>query len=303
MSKRYATLLHWIEFFAWKIVATVLLFLPRQALVMLADAAGWFAYRVLRIRRRIVEENLATAFGAEKSPRERDKIAVRSFQNMVLTFFEFLVPEPIFYRVHDLFGEPAGYRNYPELRDKAAIVVTGHIGNWETMASYAPVAKVKIAAIAKPMHNPLIDDAIRRSRDKRDLEIISTSGSMKKIVDAARRGMWITFLGDQDARRSGIFVKFFGKPASTAEGAALFAWKLNAPILPTYCVRLNDRKRRLQMHFYPPIYPDPHDSKDAQIRKLTEAHVESLEDIIRKFPDNYFWMHRRWKTKPKGERK
>ena len=125
---------------------------------------------------------------------------------------------------------------------------------------------------------------------------------MKTAVSAARRGKWLTIVADQDARRHGIFVDFFGKPASTAEGPALFSWKLNLPIAPLFSVRLPGPRRELKAIGLPLIHPDPSAPREEEIRRLTEAHVRALEDTIRRYPDSYFWLHRRWKTRPKRGR-
>jgi KDO2-lipid IV(A) lauroyltransferase len=269
---------------------------------MAADSAGWLMYHILRIRRDTIDEQLEMAFGNELSNAERQAIGCKSWQNCVLTFFEFLQPSPWLSKGWDEFRAQEGYDEYCEPLKKShgsAFVITAHIGNWEALGSLAEREHVQLAAVAKAMHNPLVNNYILKSRAKRGLEVLQLKGNMKGIVDAARAGKWVAIVGDQDARRSGIFVDFFGRPASTAVGAAHFAWKLDKPLLPSFCVRLPDAGRHLKLVFMEPVYPDPTADRDEEMKRITQLHTRALEEVIRRYPSDYFWLHRRWKTKPK----
>lgn len=270
-------------------------------MVFIADSVGWLLYGVLRVRRTVIDEQLRIAFGDSITRSRLNVIGMQAWQNAVLTFFEFLQPEPLAAVGWDAFEHREGYAEHvlPLLERGNALILTGHIGNWEALGRLGPERNFQISAVAKPMHNPLVNHAILKARARRGLEVLSTAGSLKKIVGAARDGKWVAFLGDQDARRHGIFVDFFGQPASTAEGPAYFAWKLNLPLLPAFCVRDRDRHRKLKLVVLPPIMPDPSQDRDVEIRRITRLHVEALESVIRQYPGDYFWLHRRWKTKPK----
>jgi KDO2-lipid IV(A) lauroyltransferase len=177
------------------------------------------------------------------------------------------------------------------------------MGNWEQMGRLGERENVQIAAVAKSMHNPLVNESIVRQRAVRGLEVLLVKSSMKQVVDALRRGKWVAFLGAQVERRHGTFVDFFGRPASTAEGPAYFSKRLGLPILPVFCVRLRDKERSLRLVFCPPIQPDDSLSREDDIKRMTLEHVRSLESVVRRYPEDYFWLHRRWKTQPKRRRK
>lgn len=284
------------------LVAGFLKLVPRPLMILAADFFGWLMYRVLRIRRDTVDEQLRLAFGDEYSPKELSAMGCKSWQNCVLTFFEFLQPSPFMSAGWDEFREQEGYEEncVRLLREHGnALVVTGHIGNWEALGSLAERENVKLAAVAKAMHNPLVNNYILKSRAKRGLHVLQLKGNMKGIVDAVRQGEWVAIVGDQDARRSGIFVDFFGRPASTAPGTAHFALRLNKPILPSFCVRLPDAGRHLKLIFCEPIYPDLTAEPAAELERITQLHTRALESVIRRYPADYFWLHRRWKTQPK----
>jgi KDO2-lipid IV(A) lauroyltransferase len=106
----------------------------------------------------------------------------------------------------------------------------------------------------------------------------------------------VALLADQDARRSGIFVNFFGTPASTFQGPAQFAYRAGCPIVCCYIVRRKDETHTAV--FFPPIYPRADGERDAEIRRLTEEHTKILEGYVSRYPDHYFWAHKRWRTKP-----
>ena len=301
MARDRTTVLHYIEYGAWQFVAGCLKIIPRFVMIPLADLAGWMMYHILRVRRDVVDEQLELAFGETMSEDERKAIGSKSWQNCVLTFFEFLQPDPIGSEGWDKLQQE-GFEEYckPLLDDKKnALILTAHIGNWEALGTLGDREGVGLAAVAKAMHNPLVNNSILKSRAKRGLEVLQIKTSMKGIVDAARAGKWVAFVGDQDARRRGIFVDFFGKPASTAPGVAHFAVRLGMPILPSFCVRVPDSTRHLKVIFYPPIYPNSDADRDEEIHRMTQLHTKALEDVIRKYPSDYFWLHRRWKTKPK----
>lgn len=272
--------------------------IPRRVTVLIADAIGLFLFHVLRLRRNVVEQNLEIAFGKTKSLAERRRIARRTYQNGVLSIIEFLQPEPLFGAQHHVVASH-GYEHFEKVRQQGAIILTAHLGNWETMPAYAKQQGVELTTLIKPLHNPLINDNVVRTRCRDGMQVLSITSSMKPLVSAVRRGRWLVFLSDQDARRHGIFVDFFGRPASTAPGVAHFALRLGQPILPVFSTRSTGPLRQLEIHFYPPIFPDPNQPREAEIERMTQEHVKTLEHIVSRFPEDYFWFHRRWKTKPK----
>lgn len=293
---------HRVEYGAWLALAAALRWLPRRALVAVADVLGWLMYRVLRVRRRVVEENLAIAFGTTKTEKERDAIALRSYQNAVLTFCEFVRPDYVGEKALQLLTLPEITPLIREHRERPSVFLTAHIGNWELLGPGMQALGVEIDAVLKPLHNPLIDRWVARRRQQADIGLIPTTGSLKGIVTSLRKGRHPVFLADQDARRSGIFVDFMGQPASTAVGPAYFAVKMGVPIVAGFSVRNNDPLRTLRLLVYPPLWPDPNAPFEQEVARLTQAHVRLLEEVVRQYPESYFWLHRRWKTRPKAKR-
>ena len=305
MSRQKATFTHYLSYVAWHVMSATLWIMPRRAVVVLADFLAFLMHRLVRIRRKEVYNNLQRALGQTHSPDEISRIARDSYRNGLLTFLEFIQPHALFWEVVGIFEGFDGWDQFKAVSDKPYIIVTGHIGNWESLGEIG-IRKAGIprfVAFMKPMHNPLVNNSIVKQRMKIGLELISTSAAnFKAAVTAAREGKILVFLADQDARRHGIFVDFFGTPASTAEGAAMFSHRLNLPLLCTFSIRNNDALRTLRIEIAPPIYPDPTAERDADVLRLTQTHAKYLEDAVRRHPGSYFWLHRRWKTRPKNNR-
>ena len=156
-----------------------------------------------------------------------------------------------------------------------------------------------MAVLAKPLHNPLIERRVANARKERKYEVIYTRGDdLRSIIRIARQGRPLGFVADQDARRTGLFVDFFGRPASTFQGPAVFAHRLGIPLLFGTCCRTAPRGP-FRMRFAPPILPDPKADREQEVARLTRAHVALLEQAIREHPEQYFWFHKRWKTRPR----
>lgn len=290
---------HYVEYFGWKCASTVLSWMPRRVTVAFADWAGWLLYAVFRARRKVVHENLMRAFGQEKTAKEIKQIELRSYQNAVLTFCEFVQPRCAGKNALSLFTAQHGMEHATAFRERGGVFVTAHIGNWELLGHAFSAMGYKMDAILKPLHNPLIDRDVARRRSAAGFGLIPTTGSLKAIVSSIRSGRHPVFLADQDARRSGIFVNFFGHPASTAVGPAYFAVRMKVPIACGFCVRNNDKERSLSLIVLPPLEPEENAPEEEAIERLTQKHVKLLEDVVRAYPESYFWFHRRWKTKPK----
>ncbi|MBX7244003.1 MAG: lysophospholipid acyltransferase family protein [Candidatus Sumerlaeaceae bacterium] len=288
-----------LQYTAYLAVSWLLGRFGRRALIRFSDAIAWVAFSVLRIRRKQVFENLHTAFGDSKPTAELRDIAKWSYRNFALTFLELAHPTMLNGQNGEFFDSPEGMENHAALPPGALIFVTGHFGNWECPRHFTHDRGIKMAVFAKPLHNPLIDAAITRKRQERGLDVIMAAKNPSGAIRALRKGYYLAMLADQDARRQGIFIDFFGKPASTFTGPAFFARRLNIPLMPAFYARDRSPDRRLKLVLFPHIMADPSAPEEQEIERLTEYHVRILEEMVRKYPDNYFWHHRRWKTRPK----
>ena len=197
-------------------------------------------------------------------------------------------------RVAGLEHADAAYR-----AGRGMVVCAGHFGNWEVGAAMMPARGYLVDAIVTRQQNPLFDQYIVSTRQQLGIGIISRGGATEAASRAIREGHAVAFAADQNANRTGIFVPFFGRPASTHRGAALIAVRTGAPMylaLPTrepdgtYLMRLEE------------VEFDRNGELDDVVWRATAAFTAMLEAAIRERPEQYLWQHRRWKTRPPTER-
>ena len=277
--------------------------LPVRAGLRFGAAAGTIAYYVLWPDRRRALAHLAIAFGGEKSEAERRRIARACFAHLGKTFVEFVN----FSRMRDALG------TYVELSDRAVIDgclaqgrgliwVTGHLGNWEVLASYfAHYQHYKVNAISRRAYDARMQALLVRLRGENGVQSIERGDTRatRDIIRVFRRNEVLAMLIDQDTRVQGVFVDFFGTPAWTPLAAAALAYKMDAPVLVGFIERLPDDRHRITVSR--PIALPRTGNADEDLRLATAEFTRLIEAQIRRVPEQWVWMHRRWKRKPVSE--
>lgn len=183
-------------------------------------------------------------------------------------------------------------------RGRGVVMVTGHFGNWELAAASLAVRGIGIDGVVQRQRNPLVDRDIRQVRERLGVRIIDRRHASKLAPAALHAGRVVGFVTDQDAGRHGVFVPFFGQPASTHRGAALFALRARAPLFVGVAVRRDDGSYDCRTE---EIVVDREGPVDDVVLRLTAAFTARLEAEIRTAPEQYFWLHRRWKTRPPAD--
>jgi len=182
---------------------------------------------------------------------------------------------------------------------RGVILVTGHYGNWEIAAAAVASRNVTIGAIVRRQGNRLVDERLQQLRRNLGVETIYQGQAPARVPRLLRSNGVVGIVGDQDARRSGIFVPFFGRPASTHRGPALFALRLGAPVFSCIARRLPGSEVRYEVRGERVEFERTGDL-DHDVRALTSELALRLEKEIRLAPEQYFWFHKRWKTQPPG---
>jgi KDO2-lipid IV(A) lauroyltransferase len=180
--------------------------------------------------------------------------------------------------------------------NRGLILVTGHLGNYEWAVHFCIFQLKNVFAIMKRLKNKRINDLIVSIRELSGGKVIYKKSALRNGLRILKRGESLAIVSDQDAGNQGVFVSFLGKSASTATGTAIFHLKTGAPMVFVTGIRRNLGK----IDIYFERIPDSTDKtvNDEAIRDITQSHTSILEKWIRKFPTQYFWTHRRWKTKP-----
>lgn len=303
-KKRNPGIIDYFGFFLMLFFIFFFRFLPYEISLRLASILGFLSYYILPIRKKIVLQNIKKLYGDNPDKHEIRRIARRCYQHTTMTFAEIII-SPSFSdkKILSLFGHMEGEEYFKEVGSEQGsyFVVTGHLGNWELLGSYFVLRGVPLTVLARPLHNNLWDNYITTSRRKKGIQLLSTRESSRQIITHVREGRVVAFLVDQDARRNGIFVDFLGTPASTFAGPAIFMQRFKKPILPCFSVRTHNGLHKII--FKSPILPimknGDYPTDDDTIQQIVQQYTHVLESVIREYPEQYFWFHRRWKTKPK----
>jgi KDO2-lipid IV(A) lauroyltransferase len=287
-------IIHFLQYLCLRIFAFPLSLANDSILYGLAKILGLAAYR-LGIRRRVTVENLQQALG-EMSQKTIEQTARQSYINIAMTFLEI----PGIYRLKKKFIEKVDLEGVELLnevcqRGKGMTLISAHFGNWEiTGATNSAVSSIPITTVATRQSNPYVDRYITRVRKGLGLKkIVPLAESAKALVAALRNKEAIGLISDQNAGPHGVFVNFFGKKASTPRGSAQLALKFKTPVVVTLSVRTTPGRHKC-------IFKEVEIRDDDTVTSLTQRYTKIMEDIIRQYPEQYFWMHRRWKTRPEA---
>lgn len=296
------TFSHRLEYLLFRALTALLLLLPERVASAAGTALGALMGDVLRIRRDVVREHLLRAFPDESDAWRRD-VARRSYRHLgreAVAFFRLAgaTQEDIRRRTRVVGFDAV----LDAARAGEGIVgITGHLGNWEISAAAVVAHGVPLDAVAKEMANPLFDRALNRTRERLGVQVIDMMAAPKEVLRSLRRGGRMAgLLADQNAHRGGVFVPFFGREAATVRGPALFALRTGSPVFMVSAIRDEGVPARYTVRFERIAYESTGDL-EADVLALTRSHVATLEGLVRAAPEQYFWVHKRWKKRPEGE--
>jgi KDO2-lipid IV(A) lauroyltransferase len=276
--------------------------LPWRRALGAARVGAAIAYTLDRRHRRHAMDNLRRAFPG-KTDAELDRIVRGVYRHLfsliveALNIIRFLRPENV--EKHVTIEGREVVEGNDAVRD-GMICVTGHFGSWEALGLIAGLYDFPLYSIARPLDNPLLEELVGELRQKMGQRIISKRGAMLESVRLLREGRNVAFLIDQNARRSAVFVPFFGRPASTISTVARLAIASGRPILFGYCLR-RGTSFHWRLVLRGPLWADPEADPEEEMIRLTATISGWLEEAVRAHPDRWLWLHRRWKTQPSGE--
>lgn len=272
---------------------------PLERALRWADRGGDLVYRFAGGPRRLALEHVALAFGDAMTPAAREKIVRASFRNVVRCLVEVLKFDDI--RPHlDAYVEVEGWEHTEEARalNRGAIVITGHVGNWEILAAYFALKGLPIAAVARRMHDPRINNLLLEFRNANRVQTIlrESPSSSREILGVLRNNGVLAMLIDQDTHAPSISVPFFGRQARTPAAAAALALRRNLPVIAAFAQRRPGGGHRLIL--LPPLRIEPTGDRKRDVIELTKLFSRVIEDRIRANPVEWVWWHRRWRRGP-----
>jgi KDO2-lipid IV(A) lauroyltransferase len=270
----------------------------QRGVLRLGARVGDLLFDGVGIRREVTLTNLRAAF-PEKTEAERTAIARSCYGHFATTAIEFarlpgLTPEE---RLRHC--EVTGVEHIAELaaQGRGAIMLTAHFGNWEWMGSLLPALGYPVHVVAGEQRNRAVGAWIEGVRRSLGEGVLSAIHDLRGILHALGKRQFVAIVADQDAGGDGIFVDFLGRPASTAVGPVRLARRFGAPILMGFSRRREDG--RLNVQFLRPFRVPEEGDEEEVLRSFTSRWSAILEEQVRACPEQWFWMHRRWKTQPR----
>jgi Kdo2-lipid IVA lauroyltransferase/acyltransferase len=272
--------------------------IPRPVGLQLGDALGMAFYYLLRRRRKIALSNLTIAFGDSKNKREREGIAKRSFKMMGRHFFETCYLVRFTKERISSYVRFAGMEHFQKARaeGKGVAVLTAHFGCWELFSVYLGYF-MQAYIVVKPLDFKPLNRLIEKIRTVSGIRYVSKEKSMRRLLQLLRQEAVLGILLDQNIDwKDGVFVPFFNKRACTNKGLALLVHKTQVPVIPTFIV--HEGQGHYRVEFQPALPWISLGDRTKEIEENTAQYNQAIEAMARRYPDQYFWVHQRWKTRP-----
>jgi KDO2-lipid IV(A) lauroyltransferase len=285
---------HRLEYAGVRLLQAVVRLMPAGLVDRCGAVLGLIFYTVDGAHRRIAERNVAAAFPS-RSRRERRQIVRGAFEHFGRLLFQLLkfstlTPAQMLARV-DFEGEERARSAHAH--GKGVLFVTGHFGYWELQAMVHALRLPRMSVLARALDNPRLNELLERIRTRTGNSVIYRQGTMRRVLRALEAGEGVGILIDQHIQsRDAIYVDFFGRPAATTAAVAALALRTGAPVVPLFALPAG--RGRYRMVYEHPIEPPPAGASDA-VHEFTQRCTDVLEMYVRRRPELWLWMHRRWR--------
>ncbi|MBX7221553.1 MAG: lysophospholipid acyltransferase family protein [Blastocatellia bacterium] len=299
--KAHSLLIHLQYGVVWSLLK-VLGWFPRR----MALDCGWLfaklAFAFIPRLRRVAYRNLELAF-PEKNQPERKRIAAKACSNLGRLLGEFSQLPKLNSRNIGRLVEYDGLEHYQKAREQGngVLFLTGHFGVWELSAFAHALFGYPMSIVVRRIDNPLVEQLVDRYRTASGNRTLDKMGSTRAILTALRKGETVGILADLNmVRNQGVFCDFFGIPACSTPMLATLALRTKAAVLPGFLI-WDERLGKYRLHFEPALELIETGDPKQDIEVNTAQFMKAIENMIRRHPDHWLWIHRRWKTRPEGE--
>lgn len=294
------TFFHFAVYLVVRVFICVVQAMPWEMALATGRFMAWVAYHVNVRHRRVAADNVRQAF-PHLTERQVDKLVRRTYRHFGIMIIEIItLQRKMHLKNHEKFvkyARPEDYYagHYLFKSGRPLLVVTGHFGNWEVFNYVCGLVRYNADIVARRLDNPWLNDLVNQFRAKTGQRMLDKNLDYDAIVTAMTTGKALGTLGDQDAGSRGVFVDFFDRPASTHKAIALLSLQYRAPILVITVARAAE-PMFYHMYLDDTILPEDYDNDPDALTNITQRYTTALENRIREYPEQYFWLHRRWKT-------
>lgn len=291
---------HRVEYALFRLLAGVLQWLPTGVARRVGEIVGRFGYRPLGIRRTTVERQIAAAFPG-LSHEDVTRMAAGSYAHLGRVAIELVLMAGMKQEgIAALFEEDSDFGVIEQARRAHGTFVacTGHVGNWELAGAYLALRGLPVDAVARRIANPLFDGYLTRIRSRTGMRVVYDSDSVRVLTRGLKEGRVPGLVADQGVLGlASTYVSFFGRPAKTPRGPAVFAIKYQVPMI--FCAAILQRSGRYRF-VAREIPVATGGDRERNVDDTMARFSRVLENIVRRYPEQYFWQHKRWKRQPPG---
>jgi KDO2-lipid IV(A) lauroyltransferase len=305
--RRFASFhpVHWLQYAGLRFVAVLLYMFPVEWNLRTARLLGRIWPVVMPRHLRRAKEHLRLAYGDSLTEAQVRDLALRSLQHLAMMAVEMaFAPRLIDEWTWPKYVRPVGIEEALKvlLRGRGALLLTAHFGSWELAGYLLATYGFDVVAIMRPLDNEYINRFVVQTRQRRGLRLIYKKGATAQAEQIIREGAALGFIADQSAGSKGMFVDFFGVQASAYKSIGLLAMSMEVPIIVGYARRVGAR------FFYEVgvqqiIYPHEWQERPDPLRWITQEYTSAIEAFVRNWPEQYLWIHRRWKSRPRQRRR
>ncbi len=298
---------HVADYSVYLLVRVLLCFVQSLSLETcqrMSTSLGWFCWHVLKVRRKVTRENLAIAF-PDKSPEQRDAIARAMWDHLLLMVMEIAhAPRKVKRTTWKQHSSIPSMKEtlVHQISERPTVIISGHLGNFEMGGYLLALHGFPTHTVARPLDNVYLDRFVNKFRGSTGQYMLPKQGSGEQITEVLDNGGTLALLGDQHTGRGACWVDFFGKPASTHKAVSVFTLGSLAPTVVSVAMRRNGRPLVFDMVVADIVDPVADDFQLGTIPLLTQWYTRHLEDQIRQSPEQYWWVHRRWKGQPRSRK-
>lgn len=302
---RGRALRYYLEYVAVRVWTVLLCCFPIEFDLKAARLLGKLWWHGIAKNRRRALDHLRMALG-DRYPEERlREIGQRSFEHWAQVYLVELALTPNLITPRTWARYVTLHELTPALREllkpRGVIMLTPHFGNFELLGFVLARLGLPMTALMRPLDNPLLNDFLLESREAGGIHLLYKKGATESADNVVAGGGTLSFIADQDAGRKAIFSNFFGRPASWYKSIGLLAMRHDVPIIVGHAARRRDGFR-YAVHVERIIQPEEWTAQPEPLQWITDTFARAMEDGIRRHPEQYLWIHRRWKSRPRAER-